>query len=272
MSPIAAAGAGALGVGPPRRLLLSVALDRVGQPVLRILGLHHADVAEDAGLHHLARLPDHRVAGVVVGQHEDLAALLDQRGELLGVGQRRGQRLVADDVDAGLEEGLRRRIMHVVRRDDRHRLDAVGPRRLGPRHLRVVDVGAVGLEAELRARGAGALGVGRSAPATSSYWSSIRAARRCTAPMKAPCPPPTMPNLMRPPAPAPSARPSIVTTHLRARASVAPSPRPSRRRRSRRTPCSVTWIRQRSMNGAPSAAPCAGLFRQHSHSSTAHEP
>src|SRR6516225_7075713 len=33
-----------------------------------------------------------------------------------------------------------------------------------------------------------------SAPATSSYRSSRRAAIRCTAPMNAPCPPPTMPN------------------------------------------------------------------------------
>src|SRR3954466_8162977 len=37
-----------------------------------------------------------------------------------------------------------------------------------------------------------------SAPATSSEWSSMRAARRWTAPMKAPSPPPTMPYLILP--------------------------------------------------------------------------
>jgi len=36
-----------------------------------------------------------------------------------------------------------------------------------------------------------------SAPATSSNWSSMRAAMRWTAPMNAPCPPPTMPSRMR---------------------------------------------------------------------------
>ena len=48
------------------------------------------------------------------------------------------------------------------------------------------------------AEAAAFLGSAESAPATSSYWSSMRAAMRCTAPIKAPCPPPTMPSLMRP--------------------------------------------------------------------------
>ena len=42
-------------------------------------------------------------------------------------------------------------------------------------------------------------GVDDSAPATSSYWSSMREAMRWTAPMKAPSPPPTMPSLILPP-------------------------------------------------------------------------
>ena len=40
---------------------------RLGQPVLRVFGLHDAEVAELAGGDHGARLPDHRIAGVVVG-------------------------------------------------------------------------------------------------------------------------------------------------------------------------------------------------------------
>src|SRR5271165_6665506 len=56
-------------------------------------------------------------------------------------------------------------------------------------------------------------GVDERAPATSSYWSSMRDAMRWTAPMKAPSPPPTMPSRMRPPAFA-SLRPSMAISSL----------------------------------------------------------
>src|SRR5271166_4000514 len=51
-------------------------------------------------------------------------------------------------------------------------------------------------------------GVEARAPATSSYWSSMREAMRWTAPMKAPSPPPTIPSLILPPFLA-SLRPSM---------------------------------------------------------------
>src|SRR5271157_2115202 len=51
-------------------------------------------------------------------------------------------------------------------------------------------------------------GVDESAPATSSYWSSMREAMRWTAPMNAPSPPPTMPSLILLPVLA-SLRPSM---------------------------------------------------------------
>ena len=41
-----AAGAGTCRVGAPCGLLLAGLLDRLGQPVLRVFGLHQADVAE----------------------------------------------------------------------------------------------------------------------------------------------------------------------------------------------------------------------------------
>src|SRR5271166_4471836 len=56
-------------------------------------------------------------------------------------------------------------------------------------------------------------GVDDSAPATSSYWSSMREAMRWTAPMKAPSPPPTMPSLIFPPVLA-SLRPSLAMNPL----------------------------------------------------------
>jgi hypothetical protein len=116
---------------------------RLGQPVLGILGLHDADRAQPAGFHHLARLPDQRIAGIVVGEQELGAVLRLHLGQRLRILERRGERLVADHVDAGLEEGLGRADMHVVGRDDRHHLDAVLARRLGAGHLLVAGIDAV---------------------------------------------------------------------------------------------------------------------------------
>src|SRR5208337_2497268 len=56
-------------------------------------------------------------------------------------------------------------------------------------------------------------GVDDSAPATNSYWSSMREAMRWTAPIKAPSPPPTMPSLIFAPVRA-SLRPSMVMALL----------------------------------------------------------
>src|SRR5438552_16987057 len=56
-------------------------------------------------------------------------------------------------------------------------------------------------------------GVDERAPATNSYWSSMREAMRWTAPMKAPSPPPTMPSLILPPFLA-SLRPSMAMALL----------------------------------------------------------
>jgi hypothetical protein len=118
-----AAGPGAGGVGPPVGLL---ALDRLGQPVLGVFDLHEPYRPERAVGDHRPRLPDHRVAGVVVGQHEERVRLGRGPREVAGLVEGARQRLVADDVDAAGEERLGGRRVHVVRRDDRHRLDAVG--------------------------------------------------------------------------------------------------------------------------------------------------
>src|SRR5690606_18598574 len=73
-----APGARACRVGPPLGLLLPAVLDLLGEPVLHVLGMDQADCAELAGGDHGARLPDHRIAGVVVGEHKDEAALLHE--------------------------------------------------------------------------------------------------------------------------------------------------------------------------------------------------
>ena len=73
-----------------------------------IFHLHDADRAELAGRHHLARLPHHRVAGVVVRQDEHAVRSPPRPRQVERVLERRGQRLVADHVDAGLQERPRR--------------------------------------------------------------------------------------------------------------------------------------------------------------------
>ncbi len=153
-----------LGIGAPHRLLGTRRLDALGQPVLRIFGLHHADIAERTRLHHLPGVPHHRIAGVVVGEDEQLARRLHRRGERLRVAEVRRQRLVADDVDAGVQKGLGGGKVHVVGGDDRHRLDAVRPLRLGRRHLGKRTVAAVGIEPQFGSRGLRAVRIRRQRP------------------------------------------------------------------------------------------------------------
>ena len=89
--------------------------------------------------------------------------------ELLGLAPRRRQRLVADHVDAGLEEGSGGCRMDVVGRDDGDRLDAVLRPALASRHLVEVVVAAVRLQQQVLARTAATRsGSDDSAPATSS--------------------------------------------------------------------------------------------------------
>ncbi len=104
--------------------------------------------AEVGRADHLAHAAHQRIAGVVVGERKDAAGLLDRRLHAPRFRERDRQRLVADDVDSGLDKGDRRPGVHVIRTDDRDRLDPVGPRRLRLRHARIVAVDAVGRKAE----------------------------------------------------------------------------------------------------------------------------
>ena len=153
-----AARARALRIDAPFGLLVAGRLGRPGQPVLRILGLNETDLAEFARPNHLAHAAHQGIAGVIMGQREDEARLLDRGLHLLRLGQAHRQRLVADDVDPGLEERVGRPGVDVVRRHDRDRLDPVGPLGLRLRHALVVVVDAIAGEAEALARAARLLG------------------------------------------------------------------------------------------------------------------
>ena len=92
------------------------------------------DAAELARRHHGPRLPDHGIAGIVVRQHEGPAGLLDQGRQALRIAHGRGHRLVADDVEARLQERPCDRPVAVVRRHDGDGVDPVGPAPLALHH------------------------------------------------------------------------------------------------------------------------------------------
>ena len=123
------------------------------QPVLRVFDLHEPDLANVPPRDHRARLTDQRIAGVVMGQDKERVCLFGGGGQLLCLGHRGGQRLVADDVDAALEELDRRGGVHVVRRDDGHRLNPVLSARLAPGHPLPVVIGPRRIKPDFRARG-----------------------------------------------------------------------------------------------------------------------
>ncbi len=119
--------AGAVRIHAPVGDLLDLAgLQGADGVTLRVFDEDLVDLAELAGADHRAGFLDHRITGVVMRQGEDEPALLGERAELLGLGERVGERLLADDVDAGLEEGLGHGVMHVVAREERQRVDPPG--------------------------------------------------------------------------------------------------------------------------------------------------
>ena len=115
-------------IGPPVGLLVAGAFEQRRQPALVVFDDHLADLAELAAGDHVPRLPHQRVAGVVVGDGEDDAGFLGRSEQVVRLLGGMYQRLVADDVDAGLGERLGHRVVHVVGRDDADEVDAFAGR------------------------------------------------------------------------------------------------------------------------------------------------
>ena len=247
-----------------------VSSSRVVEPVLRVLDLHHPELAERARLDPLARLAHHREARVVVGQAEHQARAPDRLDQVERVRDRGGHRLVADHVDAGLEEGLGGRVVDVVGGDDRHHVDRIGARHLLRGHLGEAAIGALRPDPELGRRRFGALRIG--AQRTRHQLVAVVEPRRdpmhraderalAAAHHAEPEPPPELRLALAfdrhqgLPQPMPSMR--------RLPASSTPPAAKSSNARS------VTRMMWSAMNGAPSRAPSSGCFRQHSHSKTA---
>src|SRR6185437_6119514 len=159
-------------VGAPLSLFLSRPLKRGGKPILHVFHLNQPDRTEFSSRHHFARLSHQRVAGVVVRHTKYESRAPHSICEIQRIFERGGERFIADHVDACFEECLCRSMVHVVGGHDRNHFDAIGQRRFPGGHF-------------------------LKAAVTNSYRSSRRAAMRCTAPMKAPGPPPTMPSRKR---------------------------------------------------------------------------
>src|SRR6266436_4752733 len=123
-------------ISPPNRLFLPRRLHCRGQPVLCVLHLHHACPPQLSRCDHLSRLPHHGVARVIVRQAKDQPALPHDLRKRQRIFHRRGQRLVANNVNPCLQERFSRPKMHVIRCHDRHRVNAVRPLRFRCCHFR----------------------------------------------------------------------------------------------------------------------------------------
>ena len=116
-------------VGAPRGLLVPGRLEPRREPALAVLDDDLAQLAQLAARDHVARVPDERVAGVVVGDAEHGALARHERRPARSPARSSvHERLVAHDVEAGLDERLRDREVHVVRRHDRRRSRCGRPR------------------------------------------------------------------------------------------------------------------------------------------------
>jgi hypothetical protein len=155
----AAGRTAALGVGAPGGLLLAGSLDSSGEPTLRVLDHNLADLPQLARVHQVASFFHQRVAGVVVGQSVQASGLLDDGCEFLGFSQIEGGRLVAQHVESGLQGGLGRGKVDVIRSNDGHEVNPlVGRQRslLGHEFL-VASVHPIRGEEEVRTGGLGLL-------------------------------------------------------------------------------------------------------------------
>ena len=195
----AAAGAGARRIGPPLGLLLA-RWPRPASPASpgRTRPARRGSSPSSPVAHHRPRLPDHRVAGVVVGEDEERVGLLGQPSasffasasvvvsglsQITWMPRFRKPRAAGACMWFGVT--IATASMPFFRRASRLAI--------------VVEVVVDAVRARPRAapEACAFSGVEDSAPATSSYSSSSRAAMRWTAPMKASLPPPTMPSRMR---------------------------------------------------------------------------
>ena len=165
---------------PAEAVVLRPVLDPGCHAALDVLDLHEPQRADRAVADELARVARHRIRGVAVGHGEQAILLAGTRHEVAGLREIVRHRLVADDVEPGVERGRRERVVRVVRRHDRHGVDRVGARLLLREHLLDGAVAPLGREAQGRT---GGLRASRDRSRTRRPCSATtrRARRRCDA-------------------------------------------------------------------------------------------
>jgi hypothetical protein len=124
-------------------------LDRRTVETMGELQVDDPDLAKVAVLHHRPCLLDHLMTGIAVGNADDLTARLRQRLQLLGLRDGEAERLFADDMQAVFERCRADCEMGVVRRGDRHRLNAIRPFSLCSEHRHVVRIAASLIKAQI---------------------------------------------------------------------------------------------------------------------------
>ena len=254
-------------IDPPGRLLLAVLLVGEHQELLQVLDDHLADRSNLTCLAELTRMANERMACVVVGECQDQPGSLHNPHERPGLVQRVGERLVADNVAAGLQKGTGNREVRDRRGDDGNEIDAATRWQPGlcGGHLVEAIIASGRIEIELAAGLSRVVRVPRKAACNQLDLLVERGRHAMDSSDEGPL------------SPADHAHPELAFPGFHDDSSRdQESPRMARLRAASNCPPAkssnatvVASIRCRSMNGAPSRAPCSGLLTQHSHSRTA---
>ena len=144
---------------PAEAIVLRAILDACREPALDVFDLHQVDPAQVAVANQRARIAGHRVGGVGVRDREQAAVLPRARHQVAGLREIVRHRLVADDVESRIQCRRRKRIVRVVRRHDRHGVDAVGAKFFLRQHVGHVAVAACRVESHRGAGCSGAAGI-----------------------------------------------------------------------------------------------------------------
>jgi hypothetical protein len=100
-------------------------LDPGCHAALQVFDLHQPDIAEHALTHQETRVSRHRIGRVAMRDREQPATRVHLAQQVAGLGEIVRHRLVADDVQAGIERRRGIRVMGVVGRHDGQRIGTV---------------------------------------------------------------------------------------------------------------------------------------------------
>ena len=136
---------------PPQAIVLRCVFDLGREPALDVFDLHQPQRTQRAVADQLACVARHRVRRIAVRDREQAPLPARARDEIAGLREIVRDRLVAKNVESGIERCRSVRIMRVVRRHDRDRVDAIGARALLVEQLAHCTVGTRWVESQLGA-------------------------------------------------------------------------------------------------------------------------